>query len=263
MVYEVELDAFQGPLDLLYKLVKKNKIEINKISLAKITEQYLEYTNYFQSFDLDVATEFTLIASELMELKANKLLPAKKTDSKDNEDKRDIIDRLREYNAFKNIARLLEDYLEDAGDIYFRPGGVSQLIKSENELKLNIETDKLKKAFLKAKNQVKDNENDSQIVDKSNFEQELNSLKNFQININQKMEEIMFSVKKITAQQFDRSRVDFYYFIDNREDDLEVVVTLLSILELIKLNKINVFQSSLFSDIKIQPKKSGDKYEYK
>ena len=75
MAYELHLDSFQGPLEVLYQLVKKNRIEITELSLASITEQYMDYMQKLKEFNLELASEFMLIATELIQLKLRTLLP--------------------------------------------------------------------------------------------------------------------------------------------------------------------------------------------
>ena len=250
MVYEVQLDSFQGPLELLYKLVKKNEIEINEISLAEITDQFLEYTDHFQSFDLDLASEFMVIASELIELKASYLLPEDETkDDADNES--DLVNRLQEYHVFKKISKTLKKHQKEGNKIYFRPIGISNLIKDENELELEIKIKELKQALIQAVTSEKNEVEEEEDKDKSVPEQ-LNYIEQENFKVEDKIDTVMDLINDSSTM------INFYHFIGNKDNSLEVVVTLLSVLELMKLKKIKVFQDGLFSEIKIfQESKKG------
>ncbi|MFW5998120.1 MAG: segregation and condensation protein A [bacterium] len=237
MVYEVKLENFKGPLDLLYQLVKKNEIEINKISLAKITEQYLEYTDYFQKFDLDLATEFTVIASELIELKINHLLP--RQDNEEDEGKTNLVQRLKKYHLYKKISQLLRKREKEAENIFYRPTGVTSLDIDDYELELDIKKTQLKKTYIDVWNRKKETE------EKQDIEEELNYLKLENIKVEDKIKEIEKTLKKTVHNVF------FYHLVNDKNNILEVVVTMLGILELIKLKKIKVEQKSLFDNIKI------------
>lgn len=236
MVYQVKLETFQGPLDLLYELVKKNKIEINKISLAEITEQYLEYTGYFNQFNLDMATEFTVIASELIQLKVNSLLP--EDEKKEEDSKTGLVQRLKKYHLFKKVSELLGEKEKKAHNIFFRPSGVSNLDIDDYELDLDINISRLKEAYLNAY------KSESEPEEKST-EDELNYLKEEDIKLEDKIEEI----EKILKDNI--HNIYFYHLVNDKNNVLEVVVTLLGILELIKLKKIKIKQESQFDDIKI------------
>ncbi|MFW6238882.1 MAG: segregation and condensation protein A, partial [Halanaerobiales bacterium] len=120
MAYEFKLANFEGPLELLYQLVKKNEIEISRISLAKITGQYLEYLDKLKSFNLDLASEFTVIAAELLELKASTLLPEDNKKKEDKDKSSSIVRRLQEYHRFKKISTYLQQFQENAANIYYR-----------------------------------------------------------------------------------------------------------------------------------------------
>src|SRR6056297_3735697 len=108
MSYEVKIDAFEGPIDLLLHLLDENEVEIYDIQIAEITEQYLDYIAQMKELDLDVASEFLVMAARLMEIKAQTLLPSKEPVEEEEETKTDprqqLVDRLVEYKKFKDLA---------------------------------------------------------------------------------------------------------------------------------------------------------------
>jgi len=108
MSYKVKIPIFEGPLDLLLYLVKKDHLNIYDIPIAKVTEQYLEYLNLMQLLDLNIAGEFLVMAATLMQIKSKMLLPAEEEPAEEKEDPRaELIKRLLEYEKFKEIAESL------------------------------------------------------------------------------------------------------------------------------------------------------------
>src|SRR5713101_7831959 len=109
MSYRVKLDIFEGPLDLLLHLVKKNEVDLSDIPVATITDQYIAYLNLLQQLDLDVAGEYLVMAATLLHLKSRLLLPGDETtDEEESEDPRtELARQLLEYQRFKEAAELL------------------------------------------------------------------------------------------------------------------------------------------------------------
>ena len=237
-MYKVKLDSFQGPLDLLYKMVKKNKIEINEISLASLTEQYLEYTGYFQSFNLAVATEFMVIASELIQLKARTLLPAEKVVAEEAEES-NLVQRLQDYEKFKNISGILKDYKRRGDAIFYRPAELTNLTEDEYQIKLDLALNDLKKVY---QNLLINQEQPTDSGEENKF----SYLKFTEIKVRDRKTEI------IDYLQYDRTAGHFFDFIKDDRNFLEIVVTLLAILELINAKKVKATQSQLFSEISVE-----------
>jgi segregation and condensation protein A len=123
MPYKIKLDSFEGPLDLLLFLIKKNEIDIYDIPISKITKQYLQYLEIIQLFDLEGASDFILMAATLMRIKAHMLLPKPEVteDEEDIEDPRqELVHRLLEYKRFKDVAENLAEHEEQARKVYSR-----------------------------------------------------------------------------------------------------------------------------------------------
>jgi segregation and condensation protein A len=107
--YQVKLDAFEGPLDLLLHLIKKEELDIYDIPIARVTRQYLEYLEMMRMLDLDVAGEFIVMASDLMRIKARMLLPKPEEQEEEEADPRaELVRRLLEYKKYKEVARDLK-----------------------------------------------------------------------------------------------------------------------------------------------------------
>jgi segregation and condensation protein A len=248
MEYEVQVDNFEGPLDLLYKLVKKNKIEISNISLAHITEQYLQYIEHLQGFNLDLASEFMVIASELIEIKAKLLLPQNRSEEEEDEDKKDLVQRLEEYKLFKNASEILRDFEDEATDSFALPGE-EELIRQEPKLKIDKTPEKLFEIYKRVISSNKDEKKKNPLLS------EMESINPDRLNVEER-------TKHITSKIAKNGILDFKDLINNISDSLEIVVTLLSLLELMKLKKIKVKQSQLFANITVEQEKVGELVEY-
>ena len=245
MEYKLHLDNFEGPLELLYQLVKENEIEISRISLAKITDQYLDYLHHMQSFDIDKASEFSVIAAELLELKASTLLPQNTEEEKD-EDSKDIVDRLKAYKKFKKAAKKLSEYKNRADKIYFRETDF-KYENTEITLNLNISINEFKKSYKQA---LESSENKNT---KDTDLDEINYIQQEKFKVEEKTEEIL----KI-LDQFS-SGIYFQQLINKKDNLMEIIVTLLSILELIRMKKVFVNQQKIFSKIEIYPETKNEK----
>jgi segregation and condensation protein A len=113
MEYQVELETFRGPLDLLLYLVKRNEVDICDIPIARIAEQFLEYMNVLQFIDVEWTGEFLVMAATLMEIKSKLLLPRNEEESAEEEDPRlELVRQLLEYKKFKDAAAVLEEHAE-------------------------------------------------------------------------------------------------------------------------------------------------------
>jgi segregation and condensation protein A len=237
MEYQIVLDSFEGPLDLLYQLVKKNEINISEISLAKITDQYLDYINQMQNFDIELAGEFLIIAAELIEIKINALLPKENDEAEESE--HELIARLKEYELFKNIASLLKEWEEAAGNRYHCRVDIDDLMPEVMQVDLEINADELKELIIKALTAEKERETEVMINPKLEY------LKEEKFDISNKIREMLKDIRKVNDE------ISFYNLLNEKNNQLEIVVTLLALLELMKRKRIRVTQQNNFADIKI------------
>jgi len=119
--YGVDLDIFQGPLDLLLYLIRKEEVDVYDIPIADIARQFLAYVDVIQTLDLEQAGDFVVMAATLMKIKSRMLLPADPDDDEEIEDPRDeLVRRLLEYQQFKEVAGWLEDKREQSRDVFYR-----------------------------------------------------------------------------------------------------------------------------------------------
>lgn len=229
----VKLDSFEGPLDLLLFLIKKNEINIYDIPIGEITEQFLEYMDYALSTDLHSLTEFYAMAADLLYIKSRLLLPVEiDFDGDDLEDPRkNLVDRLIEYQKFKKLTSLMEEKEAESEWTFERKRIQTILPFEEEELWEKIDTWDLLKTF-------------STLVSAYNTEKILNLY-----------EEISVS-EKITLMNELLEKHGECFFTDlivRKENLLDIVCAFMAILEAVKFKMASIFQNRMFGDIKIKP----------
>ncbi|TDX45203.1 segregation and condensation protein A [Orenia marismortui] len=256
MGYEVKIDAFQGPIDLLMHLLKKNKVEIYDIPISKITKQYLEYIASMKKLDLDVASEFLVMAAQLMEIKAQTLLPKKKSDDDEEEvdPRQELVEKLLEYKKYKQLAFELKEFENEKRQSYTRnvaPLLVDLEFEKSNPLE-GVSVDKFISAFHKAikrgkKKQEKINEDDKS-------KEKLNQLQEEELTIKEQQGYIM---QRLILS---KGQISFMNLFSNIISRLEIVVTFMALLELIKINEVKIKQDDNFDEIIIYSvSRSSDK----
>jgi segregation and condensation protein A len=118
MEYSVNINVFQGPFDLLYHLIEKKEIDIYDIPIAEITDQYIEYLEQMIQFNMNVASEFILMASTLIEIKSQMLLPQKE---KSEDPRQELVNKLLEYKLFKDVSETLKKYEDESSYFFSKP----------------------------------------------------------------------------------------------------------------------------------------------
>jgi segregation and condensation protein A len=235
--YKVKLEVFEGPLDLLLYLIRKDEVDIYDVSLERITSHYLEYLETFRMLDLEIAGEFVVMAANLIYIKSRNLLPVHQQppdEEAEEEDPRwDLIRQLIEYKKFKDAAfqlhhrELLQEGLivrvpekpafEDSGTLLKSEVGIFDLINAFQKV--------LKKIELKRENLREIFEESYTVSDK-----------------------IEFIMRTVAGER----PVSFYDLFENAASRTEIAVTFLALLELIRMKQIRVFQDSLFAEIEIR-----------
>jgi len=130
--YTLHIANFEGPLDLLLELIQENKLQITELSLSAITDQYLSYLRTMQLFNIDIASEFFVVAATLVYLKTKHLLPKMATEGDEEPlTETELLARLKEYKKFRYLARLLQK-IADEGDVYYTRGPVSDPIEGKS-----------------------------------------------------------------------------------------------------------------------------------
>ena len=233
MHYEVKIDEFEGPLDLLLHLIKKSNIDIYDISLEEITNQYLDYINSMKELNLDIASEYLVMASELLEYKSKSLLPKKEIDedSYEEDPKEALINRLIEYKKYKEITSVFKSLENERSKMYTKsPSDISEygeFIKNGDAT-----VDDLVEALKKFMKRIE-------------YEKPINTkITTKELSVTERISSIRNILKN-------KKRVNFVDLFTKRTKSY-VVVTFLSILEMSKNKEIIIKQENNFNDIVIE-----------
>jgi segregation and condensation protein A len=229
--YQIKLEQFEGPLDLLLQLTEQEKLDITRVSLAKITDQYLEYIASTQNIMLSHLADFLSVASRLILIKSKALLPMLEFSKEEEEEIRDLEYQLAQYRKFKEAARNLAN-LYDAPAASFSREGFSGLgvVFYPPE---NIAKEDLLKAFSKILGEIP-------VLEK--LEEEM-------------VQEVLTMEEKIVHLQNtlrEKVQTSFSELVVNAVDKIEVVVSFLAMLEMVKQKLIHVEQGELFSEIQLK-----------
>ncbi|HHU72699.1 MAG TPA: segregation/condensation protein A [Clostridiales bacterium] len=243
MSLAVKLENFEGPLDLLLHLIDKNKINIYDIPIAEITEQYLDYINEMERKNLDIISEFLVMAATLLKIKSRMLLPVEKTEDEEEIDPRqELVDRLLEYKMFKYVSEELKDYESDAGKSVFKEPTIPDEIACYKE-DINVE-DILGDITLSKLHEIFKSIVKKQVDKIDPIRSKFGKIEKEEINFSQKLNQIQ-------AYGLKNRKFSFRHLLSTQHSRMEVVVTFLGILELIKMGRIRIEQECLFDDISI------------
>jgi segregation and condensation protein A len=226
MAYDIHLDAFEGPLDLLLHLIKKNDLEINEIKIADITAEYLSYIDLMKELNIDVAGEFLVMASTLMQIKSKSLLPSDNGKDSEEDDPFDQLkNRLLEYQKYKEVGKLLSYKINENSQIYYRP----EPVISKQDFVLDATIFDLMSSFRDALTALPDN---------------IKEIMYQEIPIENKIREILDILE---GKQY----VSFTEILKLQNTRLALIVCFMAVLELVKNKQIVAKQSELFSEIRI------------
>lgn len=243
MSISVKLQVFEGPLDLLLHLIDKNKVNIYDIPIVLITDQYLEYVNAMDKQDLDVVSEFLVMAATLIDIKCRMLLPKPVNEDEEEEDpRRELVERLLEYKKYKLIAEELKDMSVDAErSMYKLPTIPDEVAKYEAPVDLQALLSDITLARL--------NNIFSQImkrqVDKIDpIRSKFGKIEKEEVNQEEKIEELMEYARK-------HGRFSFSELLLSQSGKMQIIVMFLAILEMMKIGKLTIVQEDIFDDIVI------------
>jgi segregation and condensation protein A len=231
--YPVRLQNFEGPLDLLLHLIKKNEVNIYDIPIALVTQQYLEYLDLMQELNLDVAGEFLVMAATLIHIKSRMLLPRPDPTQEDpEEDPREaLVRRLLEHQRFKAAAELLHEKEIQRSAQWGRPDGrVAELVGDPPEPEIEVDLFSLMAAF----RQVMDRMRQRPVV----------PLPAEQIPLERRIEQLLARLSETEACGFEELFAD----VQTRAG---MIVTFLALLEMIRLKLVRVFQQGNFGPIRV------------
>ena len=244
MEISYKLEHFEGPLDLLLHLIEKNKVSIYDIPIVEITNQYLDYVNHMDQEDLNLVSDFLVMAATLIDIKSRMLLPREEEEEGEEEDPRtELVNRLLEYKKYKYISQELAELEDSAGMHLFKPATVPpEVARYEPPVDLDQLLDGLTLARLQAIfQQVMKRKEDKIDRVRSSF----GTIKKEPVSLEERSGSVMAYARKHRTFRFRQ-------ILEQSTDKLEVVVTFLAVLELMKIGKIHLTQENLFDDMEIE-----------
>ncbi len=249
MSLEVKLQVFEGPLDLLLYLIEKNKVDIYDIPIVDITEQYLDYIRQMHREDMNVMSEFLVMAATLIDIKCRMLLPKEVNEDGEEEDPRaELVEKLLEYKMYKYMSYELKDRQLDAGKVWFKgktmPKEVAEYTPPVDYEQLIGKTSlsSLREVFESVMKRREDK------IDpiRSNF----GKIEKDEVDMDAKMVYVQDYI-------FMQKKCSFRSLLEKQHSKMEIIVTFLVVLELMKVGKIMIEQKEAFNDIYITSKEAA------
>lgn len=241
MSISVKLEAFDGPLDLLLHLIEKNKIDIFDIPIAEITEQYMDYVAQMETKDMDVMSDFMVMAATLIRIKSKMLLPAETNEEGEEEDPRaELVERLLEYKMYKYASYELKDRQMDASRILYKDSSIPEEIADYKEevdvgqLLSDVSLSRLQRIFRDIMKKQ---------VDK------IDPIRSKFGNIEKEQVSLADRVLYIEEYAMLHQQFNFRRLLEEQDSKLTLIVTFLGILELMKVGKLKIVQENIFDDI--------------
>lgn len=241
MEYNIQLKVYEGPMNLLYDLVRKHKVDIKDISIIELTDQYLAYINSMQGIDMEFASEFIIMASKLLEIKSKYLLYLQKDEEEDP--RMEIIQKLEEYKIYKKASEYIKDNISDYENIYYRKKE-EQLSDEDNDEVMQISLSKILEIIPK-------------IFKIDDTEKILKKNKKLNTIIKKKIISIEFQIQKIKKIFSTKQKTTFVSLVKGCEKD-EIIATFLAVLEMMKEKEVLVEQEGFFNLMTIRKRESSD-----
>ena len=238
MDIDFKIDDFEGPLDLLLHLIKENKMNILDIEIEKITEQYMSYLNKMEEMNLEVTSNYLVMASELLYIKSRLLLPREKEQEEEVEEedpREELINRLLEYQAYKDITNILKDKEQLRSEIFTKaPESLKEYVDTDKKIEIttDVTLDDLVDAFRKfLERQREDKPLKTKVTEK----------------------EIKVSDRKIKIKDILKTKkhVKFFDLFEDYSKEY-IIATFLAVLELAKEGSMRIVQKDNFNDIECE-----------
>ena len=231
----VSLEIFEGPLDLLLYLIKKDEVDIYEVSVERITDQYLDYIDTFKILNIELASEFIVMAANLMYIKSRTLLPRNEQAPEEDIDEEDprweLIRQLVEYKKFKDAANYLEKREVENQKFYSAEQQFCDDLEEEGEPIVNVGIFELIQAF-------------QGVLKRFDDEDDLTEIADDRFTVSDKIDYLITNVSK-------GQKVKFYQLFEEASTKSEVLVTFLALLELIRLNEFQVRQNGVLGEIEL------------
>ncbi|MBR6537946.1 MAG: segregation/condensation protein A [Lachnospiraceae bacterium] len=245
MSLSVTLEKFEGPLDLLLHLIEKNKINIYDIPIVEITEQYMDYIRQMQEQDMEIMSEFLVMAATLLNIKSKMLLPQEEPENTEEpvDPRQELVERLLQYKMYKYASLELSDRQLDAGRVLFKEANLPPEIADYKE---PIDTQALLSDLtLQKLHSIFESVMKKQVEKIDPVRSKFGRIEKEEVSMSKKMREIQ-------EYALANKRFSFRALLMEQYDKMDVVVTFLCILELMKIGRMHVVQEEIFDEIEIE-----------
>ena len=230
-MYEITIDNFTGPMDLLLHLVKESKMDIMNIKLEIIIDEYLEYIKKMKEMNLDVASSYLVMSTELLEIKSRMLLPKSEDEEEEEDPKERLINRLILYEQYKNQIESFKELEKERGNYYTKiPSSLEEYKDDDNKVQLvDVTIDDLVDAFKK-------------FLERVELEKPINT------KVTKKELSVEERIINIKDRLKNKKKIDFFELFEVKTKEY-VVVTFLAILEMAKKGELRIIQEENFNNI--------------
>jgi scpA/B protein len=240
MDYSIQTKKYEGPMELLFDLISRNKIDIRDISIVEITNQYMEYVDHVKSIDMDLASDFIMMATRLLEIKSRYILYVKDKGESEQDPRQELIDQIEEYKKYRQIAEEIKDKIKEYDNRFYRQEEELELEEEDDNLdlsRINLnEIETLLPDLFKILDQVK--KNDKGLEKNPNLKK---IVENRTISVEDRIKSLRSKIKE-------GERLSFIQSLES-QDKKEVIASFLAMLELIKLKEIEIIQDKKNKDI--------------
>jgi segregation and condensation protein A len=245
--YSVTLPAFEGPLELLLHLIEKEELDISEISLLAVTDQYLRTIQALEEIGAGALADFLLVASRLLYIKSSKLIPRREDEDEeeDEESAEALVRHLLEYRQFKRASSELRERDEAGWRVFVRPLPGAEIVQSQRPVDLgDIDLLSMQRALIK-------------VLQRVPVEPSPPKLQPYTVTVADKIETIRDLLLRAMVEGSQSSgRLLFSALLDSEQSRLEVIVTFLAVLELVKQKELHALQSDTFGEIVLIPRKA-------
>lgn len=240
MDYSIQTKKYEGPMELLFDLISRNKIDIRDISIVEITNQYMEYVDHVKSIDMNLASDFIMMATRLLEIKSRYILYVKDKGESEQDPRQELIDQIEEYKKYRQIAEEIKDKIKEYDNRFYRQEEELELEEEDDNLdlsRINLdEIETLLPDLFKILDQVK--KNDKGLEKNPNLKK---IVENRTISVEDRIKSLRSKIKE-------GERLSFIQSLES-QDKKEVIASFLAMLELIKLKEIEIIQDKKNKDI--------------
>ncbi len=244
MDYSIQTKKYEGPMELLMDLIHRNKIDISDISIFEITEQYVDYIDNMEKFDLDIASDFIDMASKLLEIKSRYILYLKYNLEEDEDPRKELQEKIEEYQKIREITDELREEIKEYEDRFYRE---KEEYLEEDDLDLaEISIESIKNIINKLFKEI-DEQDTEEVLNKNKKLKEIIEIKN--ISVESRMDSIRNNI-------ISRKKIKFSDLIKSGSKK-EIIANFLAVLELIKLKEIVIKQKSIEDEILIEKKENS------